>query len=471
MSAITECLGIGRTPPLENQKNSKTFYFALLIIVATGSILSFSLGLCGYLKLGLLSDLSKLHSVALIIGGSSGVCLSASFFLKFFYPRAAKILISSRDSVLFIENSDTLPVEKQIGDPLVSEDVRNNLGVEETHFPSSLSKEPPIKAEIYIASCSAFPIRLDRRFCFAQRIKNLDGSSVKIEETDYYIEIKGKFEGNGHQQLLDLIAEQVFSLEIYLPSSLLTNVKEGETIRFLYGDRLVELCCQQKNNPILGKLTFEEALQAIKEISLRGHLEAQFDEDIPPELLFKNHIIGHSLTKIDASGVNSKIENLDIYRNDEKMNGRYQELGIYWTYRSQKGNTICLVFNLFGIQLSEVDLILSKGINNLQQLWIFIPHRPEQNQFPENADVLHVNWGKENEKNYCRPVFDPEMIFWQPEYRHLQYRIVEVFDPQKGHRLGWYKYGCYYMHPLKGNETFKISINQNWLQLVLSIDS
>ncbi len=300
-----------------------------------------------------------------------------------------------------------------------------------------------IKGTVYIHSSTSGPIRRDRYFNFAERLQTEEGEPFVIEEEDIYLEVEGKFKSLKANTLYQ-DANGLPMTRIYLPASLFEGVNEGETVRFIYDGRLVELTCKQAKHPHpeYNKLPFQDFLEYVRRYTRFNQTQALWNEDLEGEPQFMGQPIGQTLVPLNGNSDDEEFD-LQFYEEDQKAHGPYQQLEVV----NYNGDTV--VFRIhrdFGIDISEIALVESKGINGLHQLWILIPHKPKKNKFPKGTNQVISNVGNRTETLY-----------------------KESFDPQNGDRMTFYRYGQYFKLPVSNSlEDCEIELNYDesgWLTL------
>ncbi len=321
-----------------------------------------------------------------------------------------------------------------------------------------------IKGTVYIHSLVSGPIRNDHMYEFSKRLKTEGGQPIEIREDDLYIELCGDFEKTFFLSP-DLScfrpSDKSTMTYIYLPACLFADVKEGDAVRFLLDDKLVELSCRQGTHPLpeAATMTFQDALSQVKSCVRIDKPQALWLQDIAEEPKFLGELVGRNLVKIN--GADSEIASFQFYEEDQKNHGAYQKLQVLDEVRNdcvfnlrlpgEQSADSRMYVKLDPVPLEEIDLFESKGFNGLRRLWILIPHKPEANQFPENASSMTID---------------------ARDTRGSMRFTKETFNPQKGHRATLYKHGQHFTCIVSENADVKLFYNQsNLLQLSVSLSS
>lgn len=290
-----------------------------------------------------------------------------------------------------------------------------------------------VKGTVYIHSTNSGPIRKDHFFEFSSRLQTVDRKPILIKEDDFYLELFGKIEGDFRINPKNGVPHHF----TYLPSSLFEGVKEGDTIQFYFDDRLIELCCRQKthSHPAGASWTFEDFMESVRAEVRNSHIQCLWKEDIKGEPSF--------ISWVQLNSHEGKGRDFQFYQEDQKLNGAYQQLqGI----KSNKHDILFYFHSKYGVDISEIDLVESRGVNGLRQLWVLIPHRPEKNKIPEPEDASE------------------SIRYFEGDIETFN---KQTFDPQKGHRVLCYSYGQHAVATINEDiNIVNISFNQQgWLQL------
>lgn len=215
---------------------------------------------------------------------------------------------------------------------------------------------------------------------------------------------------------------------------------------------LIEFVCRQKAQP-QQTLTFEETLQSVRDIVRINHFQAFWKEDVEGEPMFMDVFVGRSLLhRTLAEETKTTIPDLQFYEEDQRLHGAYQKLQ---TMTMIQDNT--LIFNLHSDLVTDrsyIRLIESFGFNDLYQIWVLIPHKPEKNQFSSGLGF--------SEKS-GRPPHSVTCDYGNGEKKTF---YAHTFNPQRGDRLALYSYGQWAMVSLSKPGNPELFFNQSgYLQL------
>ena len=174
-----------------------------------------------------------------------------------------------------------------------------------------LTRKPdPIVATIGI-NMTSWAIDDDKKFEFGKRLTLTDGTPVPVKPTDRYISL---WRGLQIKDATGNLADPV------LPSSLLTGIKEGETIEFYLDDQLYELTIEQNEPP------FEEVLQKAMEAQFEHFY---FPEDVVGKIQLCGQVIHNykAITNTILTQCTPEVLDATFYQQDQKDNGVYEVLG------------------------------------------------------------------------------------------------------------------------------------------------
>ncbi|MGE5195795.1 MAG: hypothetical protein ACM3JI_00515, partial [Anaerolineae bacterium] len=214
---------------------------------------------------------------------------------------------------------------------------------------SATAFNPAVKGVVHVASLATGFVGLDSRFEFAKYLKFENQTAVPIRPSDFYVPLKGVFEGSEMGPLSRDAKGQSWS-PIYLPSSLFKDVKEGGTIRFFYADIPIELMCKQYSDEkkvpqnVFISGGFNAQLLDLEESIGPKVCKYMWQEDVPIEEKFSDFCPNKSLKKSLANFPVGKplhriyvddeekqpISDLKFYEEDQKQNGNYVTFSFLW---------------------------------------------------------------------------------------------------------------------------------------------
>lgn len=305
---------------------------------------------------------------------------------------------------------------------------------------------PVLKGRVYIHTLQSGPIRNDQKFGYNSRIKDEKGNAIEFSPEDIYVEIEGSF-SKGDPAILRKDAEGISTSQIYLPSSLFKEASEGSVIHFYFDDQLIELtCCQSEHR---SNQRIEEILEYLQNRMRFERSQGLWNCDIPDDQ-FKDEYYGEIISCKQIDGQSRPWTDFTILKADEDQYGPYKHLLIQVEYLTPQNERIWILnAHKDRIQPSEIVLAETRGFNGQHQLWIVTPHKPELNQFPENAN--HVE-GRSSDGCYF-------------EFTR------QLFNPKNGDRLPIYHHGTYCHLNLYEGETYECGFNSSgWLQLKFTKD-
>ena len=319
---------------------------------------------------------------------------------------------------------------------------------------------------VWINASASGPIGNDRKFNFRERIKTESGDPIVILENDFYVvlEFKSNSDEGKKNYLRDTNALPMTMNFLYLPSNLFEGKKEGEAVRFLYENVPMELILNQDSFK-KRKGRFENVLEEVKAQNLAYQRQSCFDEDLLYPRFFRSALgFQNSLCKLDSPSDVRAVEStgLDFYRKDSESERCYGSYRCMNSMVRKNGNTTIYTFDLKfkkehdvpqdldeetkriltqGVEDHDVHLLRSRGYNDLDQLWILVPHkRKEQdNVVPRNHQVV-------------TGLDDKEF--------HGVARAHKQVNPKGPDHLFWYHYGQYGMISILKGYTYKIEKTQ-----------
>lgn len=287
-----------------------------------------------------------------------------------------------------------------------------------------------IKAQIYFTDTRSQYIHTQNSPSFKDSL----GNEIPIHPDEQFIQFEGDFACGR-----ELYPKLPYSNSLYFPSSLLKDVKEGDTKCFYIGNEYVEFTFTQKNHPNpLQQEPLENFVQAIqscavkipeRDLFLAGSFFDQFA--VGPHLQRYN-CEDHSLSPLDS---------FDYFIEDQKTGGTYVRMEAPDYLQTEDYST--LVLNVCktrdGIDLKNIHIILAQGATS--QIWILIPHKPEKNCVRQTA-TTGVNIINNGTRSRIQPnEFDPKKGDRTPLYRHGVYFVMETAKDINEFRIEFIKRG------------------------------
>lgn len=321
---------------------------------------------------------------------------------------------------------------------------------EEMELDQDEKEQPCLVGEVYLKTERTSPIGCDGLFEFGKRLRNEEKEPIEVHPEDIYLELEGSF----IHKIFFSEASGSTSYTLLLPSSLFEGAREGDTVCFYFDEFPCALMCSQYLHPHAkgSAWKFEEYLEVAKKMVRANHIQPKYPEDQEQIPKFMGQVVGSSNFQIDLSdGSKTEISGFEFFEEDQRENGEYKSL-LASRHDGPIGNHPLIVcdtrlffymFEGFNVQLSDINVIESKGFNGLHQVWIMIPHKIEKNRLEYDADV-----GTFSDENGERTL-----------YRNN-------FHPKET-RFPFYHYGLYFMFNLAFElKSLQLFYNANrWLQL------
>ena len=322
--------------------------------------------------------------------------------------------------------------------------------------------QPHIRATVYVVNKRTGEIFDDKEHEFSKHLKDENKNPIIPAKDDIYLEIEGVtsdgkqfsellpstlFHGvregwNEYKQGIHLTPfAEVFEESEYakfLKGKLFRKEKDEPRIRFYKDDQLIELTCKQSTtNDFRTRLCpFEEVIYYIKLYNGISGIPAMFGKDIEREPRFMGCPRGDKIERLEYGEKGWRVSsqpNFDEYFEDQVKHGTYKPLtilkivpsGILFDLSRGSDDETPLpppFRTIYKPKPSDLHFYHTKALGGVNQLWIFVKHRPEANRIPPEHKMFKTN----------------------------TQGVMEIvpFNPDAGDRLNTYHYGQYAMIPL-----------------------
>lgn len=280
------------------------------------------------------------------------------------------------------------------------------------------SKDPACKykATISVQSRSSAAIELDREYCFGKRLKDKNGNPITILPSDRYISLVAY---HGEAPILNA---RRLSNGMHLPSTILQEVKEGDTLEFYLDENFYSLTCKQMPTSRNDHLPFEEAVKTAM-IDPRGSY--LFNRDVKNLPVFFQHRYNNMTPQNPHT---PKDFDPKFYEEDQTKNGGYKGL-----VHIREALHLYKHIHLYYAKPEQIHCYKMEYYGR-EWLVILVPHIPSKNQVePGSAIAYHGGWIRSKD-------WHPAKGHRLETYCHGSYEILPLYD-FKGCTLGFNKEG------------------------------
>lgn len=294
--------------------------------------------------------------------------------------------------------------------------------------------EKPMRGEVFIERCEG-KIGADRTYDYTHQLQDANEKPFSLQSTDLYLCLRG------NSPELDHLLQDARDPQdvIRLPHTLFANAMENSKVQFVYRDRAVELTCKQANS--MPALSFQEAFQSV--VMMR-------QEDLRQSCAFPEDQVEPKPIKALNIPVPNEPEFKAMAADIEK-NGAPARLA----HSSRFGGCVFEV-NKRHIELESIKLHV-KYTDHSTLVWLYIPHRPELNQFPAESPYLVINSDRNEEHliptpplpkkgwtTYTKETWKPLQGDRRMNYIHGQCAIIE-YQGRVNPILSWTQQGFLFL--------------------------
>lgn len=232
--------------------------------------------------------------------------------------------------------------------------------------PAPIAAAPPkadITARVRIhAGLEGGPIRSDKKYNFAGRLRYEDGKPYIANERDLYLSLEAQQPVD--LKGLDTAADGIAGTYIRLPASLFAGRNNGDVVRFIWDDKTVELKCTAPTGQSFQKMLEAHRLFASRKACL-------WNEDAPHQVLYKGYYVGEEITILSP-----RVEdNADFawFDEDEKLRP-YPNCPSGFDFTPEG---ICFNPTFTGMPWEDIQLIKGTDFAGNTTLIVIVPHKKE----------------------------------------------------------------------------------------------
>ncbi len=268
-------------------------------------------------------------------------------------------------------------------------------------FLSEKNLKPYFKGMVEIHDVVTGYIGTDRKYQFSNRIKLMSGEKLKITPDDFYLSVT--------INSVNSKSEYVF------PSSLFTQAKKGNQVRFYFDDKLYDLRMKEGMEDQI-----KEIHENLKEDPLLDLGFYQYEKDIPPNY-FKWFFYAHwhiylspeaKRIRTDAPGI--------LPVNFQQLSRATPTLTAAEAYYNE--SDLLFNINVSGFHKDEIDIIFDK-----HTLYVYAYHRKEK----QMSEYQQFGESKISERICCfcnivRSKIDPKSLDFEKTSTKIEDGILTI---------------------------------------------